>query len=81
MLLIYQYYSRMATNDSHGGKRRNAGRKTEIVGAKCRQRTVSIDEMTERRLMVLGGGNFSKGIRIAAAAAFDLYQSDKLKID
>lgn len=36
--------------------------------------TLTIDDMTRKRLDALGGGNVSRGVRNAARAAYDLYQ-------
>lgn len=36
--------------------------------------SVTIDDMTRRRLLVLGRGNLSEGIRAAAAVAYHRYQ-------
>lgn len=58
-------------NNTHGGKRRNAGRKTELVSTTTKLVTVSLDEMTVRKLRVVGGGNVSRGVRIAAASAYE----------
>lgn len=58
----------------HGGARRNAGRKTEKVGAPTRAVSVSLDELTVRMLKVVGDGNLSRGIRIAAEIAYQRYQ-------
>lgn len=58
----------------HGGARRNAGRKTEKVGAPTRAVSVSLDELTVRRLRVVGDGNLSRGIRIAAELAYEKFQ-------
>lgn len=58
----------------HGGARRNAGRKTEKVGAPTRGVSVSLDELTVRMLKVVGDGNLSRGIRIAAEIAYQRYQ-------
>lgn len=41
------------------------------------RRTVSVDELTWRKLLVLGGGNASKGVRAAASVAYDRYQRSK----
>lgn len=41
------------------------------------RRTVSVDELTWRKLLVLGGGNASKGVRAAAKVAYDRYQNTK----
>lgn len=58
----------------HGGARRNAGRKTEKTGLPTKAVTVSLDEMTVRKLKVLGDDNLSRGIRVAAEIAFEKYQ-------
>lgn len=60
--------------NNHGGKRPNAGRKLEIAGAVAKKHTVTIDEMTVRKLKVLGDGNVSKGVRLSADVAFERYQ-------
>lgn len=60
--------------NTHGGARLNAGRKSEVIGAKMRQVTVTIDELTERKLRVLGDGNLSKGVRAAAIVGYEKYQ-------
>jgi hypothetical protein len=36
--------------------------------------SVTIDDMTRRRLLVLGKGNLSEGIRVSAAVAYHRYQ-------
>ena len=41
----------------------------------------TLDERTTKLLQVLGGGNASKGIRVAANAAFDAYQAGRLDIE
>lgn len=58
----------------HGGARRNAGRKTEQIGAPTKPVSVSLDEMTVRKLKVVGEGNLSRGIRIAADLAYQKHQ-------
>lgn len=65
----------------HGGRRQNAGRRIEIVGEQAHKSTVSLDDMTKRKLIVVGGGNISKGIRVAAAPAYDAYQNGRLIVD
>lgn len=59
---------------ARGGARRNAGRKTERPGDPAKVRSVSLDDMTVRKLRVVGGGNVSKGIRLAAELAYLSYQ-------
>lgn len=63
----------------HGGARRNAGRKTEKVGLPTRAVSVSLDEITVRKLKVVGDGNLSRGIRVAADLAYARYQQDDKK--
>lgn len=58
---------------THGGARRNSGRKTELVGAPTKAVTLTLDEMTVRKLKVLGEGNASRGVRLAADMAYDAY--------
>lgn len=68
----------MTEAKKQGGERRNSGRKTEPgVDGKVAKHTVTYDEMTERKLKVLGGGEVSRGIRKAARYAFDAYQDGK----
>ena len=62
------------THHARGGARRNAGRKTEMVGQKTKAVTVTLDDITVRKLKVVGDGNLSRGIRHAAEVAFDKYQ-------
>ena len=64
--------------DGRGGKRRNSGRKTEPdVDGPVRKHTVTLDEMTERKLKVLGDGNMSRGIRRSAKHTYDAYQAGR----
>jgi hypothetical protein len=63
-----------------GGWRRNAGRKLEKHGVVVKKHTVTYDDQTGRLLAVLGGGNVSRGIRVAARFAYDGYQSGRLKL-
>lgn len=62
------------TTKARGGIRRNAGRKTEDHAERVEKHTVTLYPMTARKLKVIGGGNMSRGIRIAANVAFDKYQ-------
>jgi hypothetical protein len=64
--------------NTHGGRRRNAGRKTERSDLVVAARTLMLDDMTMRRLRALGGGNASMGARKAADAAYDLFQAGKI---
>jgi hypothetical protein len=41
------------------------------------RRTITVDELTWRMLLVLGAGNASKGVRAAAKVAYDRYQRSK----
>ena len=41
------------------------------------RRTITVDDLTWRKLLVLGAGNASKGVRTAANVAFDRYQRSK----
>lgn len=59
---------------THGGARRNAGRKTEMPGEKMRKVTITVDEVTVRRLRVVGDGNVARGVRHAAQVAYDKWQ-------
>lgn len=71
-LLITTYHFEMKTK--HGGARRNAGRKTEIAGERMKRLGVTLDERTVRLLNVLGEGNVSRGIRVAADMAYEEWQ-------
>ena len=62
--------------NTHGGARRNAGRKTEVQDQKTVRVNVTLDPLTVRKLRVVGGGNLSRGIRIGAALAYDKYQAE-----
>ena len=64
----------MHTEPTHGGARRNAGRKLEVHGEKALKLTVTLDSMSRRRLVVVGDGNLSLGIRRAAVIAYDKLQ-------
>lgn len=57
-----------------GGARINAGRKTEMVGRPTKPVTITLDEMTVRKLKTLGEGNLSRGVRAAADVAYEKYQ-------
>lgn len=52
------------------------GRKTLVPGEPQARCNVTISEMTQRQLLVLGSGNLSRGIRRAAAVAWEKYQKD-----
>ena len=53
---------------------RKRGPKTELGDAPMVRTQVSLDERTKRLLLVLGSGNVSKGIRLAAEVAYQRYQ-------
>jgi hypothetical protein len=56
-------------------KRRKPGVKVEPgLGSDVTRRTITVDDMTWRRLLVLGKGNASFGVREAARVAYDRYQ-------
>ncbi len=76
--MIYAYHFKMPSKVTHGGKRRNSGRKTEVSSEAMSRRTMTLDPMTIRKLTVVGDGNISKGVRIAAQLAFEAYQNGKL---
>lgn len=61
-------------SQNHGGARKNAGRRTELVGDPMRRIQVTVDEKTLEFLQILGEGNLSKGVRNAARVAYDRYQ-------
>jgi hypothetical protein len=67
----------MAMNSGRGGRRQNAGRKTEVPGEVMERHNVMLDDTTRRKLLVLGDGNLSRGIRRAACVAFERYQRQK----
>jgi hypothetical protein len=58
-----------------GGSRRNAGRKTELTGQPVGRKALTLDDRTVRLLAVLGDGNLSKGVRVAADVAYSRYQN------
>lgn len=60
---------------SHGGARRNSGRKTEVLGEKMVRLTITVDPLTVRKLAALGNGNKARGARIAAEVAYAKYQA------
>jgi hypothetical protein len=53
------------------------GPKTELFGEKVKCVNFTVDEMTMRKLKVLGNGNASKGVREAARVAYEAYQRGK----
>jgi urease accessory protein UreE len=52
---------------------RKPGPKTETTDPLARV-TLTLDELTRRRLRVLGDGNESAGVRVAARVAYERYQ-------
>lgn len=70
----------MSEEITHGGTRRNSGRKTEkAVEGPVKKHTVTLDEMTVRMLKVVGAGEVSRGIRVAARHTYAAYQADKFE--
>ena len=61
---------------SHGGVRRNAGRKTE-VNEPLTKVAVTVHALALRQLRVLGDGNISLGVRRAAEVAYARYQNER----
>lgn len=59
-----------------GGKRLNAGRKSEVIGEVLQRKVITVDTMTLRKLKVIGNGNISKAVRMATAIAYARYQRD-----
>lgn len=63
--------SRFVERPKHGGKRRGSGRKhldgsDPGQGEKLVKRTVALPQWMVERLIKLGGGNLSKGVRVMA---------------
>jgi hypothetical protein len=54
--------------------RKKPGRKPDNPGEPYLRLIFTVDEMTLRKLKVLGDGNRSKGLRKAAQVAFDRHQ-------
>lgn len=52
------------------------GRKPINPGQPMERKVVTLDEMTTRKLKVLGNGNISAGVRRAVEVAFDRYQKE-----
>ena len=61
----------------HGGARRNAGRKSAVPGETMKRVCVTLDERTLRLLDVLGEGNISQGVRVAADLGYDAWQAKR----
>lgn len=53
---------------------RKPGPKLENPSEVVRPRTYNVCEMTERKLLVVGEGNRSRGVRAAAKIAYDWWQ-------
>ncbi|MBI2306113.1 MAG: hypothetical protein HYU78_02310 [Rhodocyclales bacterium] len=53
--------------ETRGGAGRGQGRKT-IASGGTKRVNVTIDDASRERLLLIGGGNLSAGIRIAAEA-------------
>lgn len=69
------YYFFMSTNSP--GKKRGP---KPILGETLKRTQITIDTLTRRKLMVLGGGNnLSAGIRKAADMAYERYQNEPEK--
>lgn len=60
-----------------GGVRRKAGRKRIVQGEVAKPRSLTLDNMTVRKLRVVGGGNVSQGARIAADLAYEKLQREE----
>ena len=50
-----------------------------MFGQPMKRQQITIDEMTRRKLLVLGGDNLSEGVRVAADRAYERYQSEPEK--
>ena len=57
-----------------GGRRLNAGRKSE-VNEKLTKVAVTLSDLALRQLRVIGDGNVSRGVRLAAEVAYANYQN------
>lgn len=57
----------MQPNPTHGGARKGAGRKAKDGAAGLTRFSVTLDRTSADKLRLLGGGNLSAGIRLAAA--------------
>lgn len=58
--------------------RRKPGVKVEAgVEGPVERRTITVDELTWRRLLVVGKGNASMGVRKAAGIAYERYQRER----
>jgi hypothetical protein len=55
--------------------RKKPGRKPDNPGQPYKRLIFTVDELTLRKLKVLGGNNRSRGLREAARIAYDKYQA------
>jgi hypothetical protein len=60
--------------DTPKAQRKKPGRKPDNPGEPYKRLIFTVDEMTLRKLLVLGKNNRSKGLREAVRVAFDRYQ-------
>lgn len=56
--------------------KQKTGRKLEPGIDEVRRREVSLDDLSVTMLEVVGGGNLSRGVRLAARVAFKAYQQE-----
>jgi hypothetical protein len=56
-----------------GGARRGAGKPRLNPDAAMEHKTITLSQEAIRKLLVLGGGNLSEGVRKAADVAYDRY--------
>lgn len=56
-----------------GGSRKGAGRPAKTPGEPMKHKTISINAGDLRKLLVIGDGNLSEGVRKAAEVAYDRY--------
>lgn len=68
-MLVYDF---LMKTDSPGKKR---GPKPKF-GKTMPRRQITIDDLTYRKLMVLGKQNLSEGVRVAADSAYERYQAE-----
>ena len=73
MIGVYSFIMKQ----THGGARRNAGRKSTVPGETMTRVCVTLDERTLRLLKVLGDENISQGVRVAADVAYDAWQAKR----
>jgi hypothetical protein len=57
-----------------GGKRKGAGRKPLHADGAMEHTSITVDDLTLRKLLVLGEDNISEGVRRAVAVAYDRFQ-------